>query len=211
MARPGELAAYLEDVQARYKALGAIEAYRQEIIIRRTDPFLILLSARSWRQRQKAARAIAAKMPTKIADRKAYYALKGDAQGEGARWLREKVFVPALMEAARGQKRLQYFRDGQKWITDASGHKTLVRPMEYSVRFLRRWLMTRAWAIVTKKLALGRPLAPMTERQRDAIQLAAKRDAKKRGVTPDALRKRIARTAAKAARLQKRWQGGRPA
>src|SRR5262245_8562309 len=52
-------------------------------------PYLILLDPRnSWRRRQKAAREIAATMPTKITDRDAYYALK---HGEGQQWLREKI------------------------------------------------------------------------------------------------------------------------
>src|SRR5207247_5036500 len=158
--------------------------------LRPTDPHWILLSSLSTsRQRRKAARAIAAKMPTQIADRKAYYALKEE---RAQQWLREEIFVPALLEAARSRNRPQYIRIGRKWVTDERGRKSRVRPMEGSVPFAKRWLMTRAWAIAAKKLIAGRPLAPLTDKQRETILLLAK----KQGVTPDALRKRAARAAA---------------
>jgi len=170
----------------------------------RNDPFWILLNPRSpSRRKRKAARAIAATMPTKIANRKAYYALKEE---QGQLWLREKVFVPALLEAARSKQRPQYVRFGARWVTDESGRKALVRPFDRSEAFVKRWLMTRAWAIAAKKLELGRHLPPLTEKQLDAIRWSMK----KQGVTPETFRKRLARTHAKLAQFQKRWQRGAP-
>jgi len=170
-------------------------------------PYWILLCSRrsTSRQRRRAARAIAATMPTKIAHRNAYYALK---EAQGHRWLREEIFVPALLEAARDSRRPQYVRIGTKWVKAASGRKKLVSPMELAtIALIRRWLMQRAWRIAAKKLELGRPLAPLTEKQLDTIRWAAKQQ----GVTPDALRKRAARTQTRLAQLQKRWQKGRSA
>src|SRR5262245_30852676 len=127
-------------------------------------PYATLLLRRStWRRRRAAAGNIAANMPTKVAHRKAYYALD-DEQGE--LWLREKIFVPALLEAARGLQRPQYIRFGAKWVTDAGGRKARVRPIELEPPHLvKRWLLMRTYAIAAKKLAGGRPLARLTERE----------------------------------------------
>jgi hypothetical protein len=165
-------------------------------------PYWTLLNSRSTsRQKRKAARAIAATMPTKIVNREAYRALKEE---QGHRWLREGIYVPALLEAARDKRRPQPVRIGAKWLTDEDGRKASVRPVDGSFAFIRRWLMIRAWAIAAKKLGLGRAVSPFTERERDTMLLAAK----KQGVTPDALRKRFARVKAKLAQFQKRWQKG---
>jgi hypothetical protein len=129
--------------------------------------------------------------------REAFQALKDE---HSRRWLREEIFVPAILEAARSRRRPQYIRIGSRWITDAAGRKACLAPMKLSVRLFRRWLKTRAWAIAAKKLELGRPLAPLTEKERDAIRRAAKQG----GVTPNAIRKQVARVQAKLHTFQKR-------
>ena len=199
----------LEAHRARFARNDSKEIIKEMIALRNQidrelgAPYAILLHPRSsWRRRRKAAREIAATMPTKIADRKAYYALKEE---QGQRWLRERIFIPALLEAARNRDQPQYVRIGTQWVTDASGRKALVRPARWdSIPLFRHWLISKAWAIAAKKLRLGRRLEPLTEKQRDTILLLAK----SQSMTPGALRKRVARAAAK---LRKSWQRGRPA
>jgi hypothetical protein len=120
--------------------LGLIQEIR-----RPTDPYWILLRARSTsRQRHKAARRIAATMSTTFANPAARLALKRAHRGEGARWLRETLFVSALLEAARERYELQRIRLGAKWVTDADGRIAPTRPMDHSLPFLRRWLRIHA-------------------------------------------------------------------
>ena len=173
------------------------------------DPYWILLRSRSTsRQRRKAARSIASKMSTRLANRAARFALKTEHAGETQQWLREEIFAPALLEAARERRRLQYIRLGPKWVTDARDRKVKVRPLErFGVAVARRWLLARARAIAAQKIIGGPRLRTMTSKERETIQLLAKHA----GVTPAALRKRAARAAAQLHTSRKRSHRGRPA
>jgi len=172
----------------------------------RTDPHLILLQPKrfGWRKRRRAAREIAARMSTRFVNPKARLEVGKGSQTQRTQWVREALFVPALLEAAREWRRPRYLRLGRTWVTNAKGTKALVSPGDLSVDVVRGWLQSRAYAIAETKILGPRALRPLTDKQRDAVLLAAK----SRGVTPDALKRRAARAVAKLHGRSKRSQGG---
>jgi DNA-directed RNA polymerase specialized sigma24 family protein len=173
-------------------------------ILRPTDPYWILLRSRSTsRQRRAAARKLAARMSTRFANPKVRAELRAMTRPGGLqRWLREEVFVPALLEAARERRRPQRIRLGTKWIKDASGRIARVRPMERSIPFLRYWLSTRARALAEERILGGRRLGHLSARQRELLLLLQPHPdyadvAERMGVTPEAVRQLAARARAK--------------
>jgi hypothetical protein len=172
-------------------------------------PYLILIRPKrfNWRQRRQAAREIAASMKTRVANPKARIEL---TQGDGpsaASWVRETLFVPALMEAASEWLQPQPIRVGRTWLKDARGRKALTTPAELDARTFRRWLKARAYAIAERKLLAPAALDSLTDKERDIVLLASKRS----GATPAAIKKRAARAGAKLHGAASRSQRGRPA
>ena len=186
---------------------GVFEKFHDDSPLAR--PYLILIQPKrfNWRQRRTAAREIAASMKTRVANPKARIEL---TQGDGpsaASWVRETLFVPALMEAASGWAEPQPIRVGRRWLKDARGRKALTTPAELDAPTFRRWLKARAYAIAERKLLAPAALDSLTDKERDIVLLASKRS----GATPAAIKQRAARAGAKLHGAASRSQRGRPA
>jgi hypothetical protein len=197
-----------ERVAARHRFNDLIRL-RNEVDLELGRPFVILLNRRSTsRRRRKAARLITAQMSTHFASPQARAELKSMKRPGGLqKWVREEVFVPALLQAVREQQEQRQprtVRIGSKWVTDASGRKARLYPIRVDdVAFFKKWLITRARAISEEMILGGPRLKHLSPKQRKLLLLLQSGDnkyqdaAERMGLTPEAVRQLATRARAK--------------
>jgi hypothetical protein len=117
-------------------------------------PHWVLLGARfSQRDREDAARRIAASMATRFRNPAVCQALAGRV---GARWwLQEIVFPGALLEAAAERFTERRLRLGRRWVKNRDGKVATVQPMDLPVTSVERWVIQRARTLAEEAI-LGR-------------------------------------------------------
>src|SRR5262245_26285927 len=184
-------------------------ALRNNVYFELGGPVATLVHPRSGsRRRRKAALEIANKMSTRFASPRVRAELRSMTPRPGGlqRWVREEIFVPALLEATQELRRPQTVRLGTKWITDAKGRKARLRPVELDpIPIFKQWLMTRARALAEERILGGQRLKHLSQKQRELLLLLQSNEnydyahaADRMGVTAEAVRQLAARARAKA-------------